>query len=147
MPNPLIVPPLLSEAKLVPTNVPPASNICPLFWKLPAEPNTVNVAPLAMLMVPFCVTAEALLMLRLPLVAATVPRLFTLDISVPKPLIAPLGALLNIGRDRSPEGETSGPLPSLSAPRTPFNVPITAQNGWLYVGPVRLVRLEALRLR
>jgi hypothetical protein len=28
-----------------------------------------------------------------------------------------------------------------------LNVPITGQNGWLYVGPVRLTRLEPLKLR
>ncbi|HUA51256.1 MAG TPA: DUF2125 domain-containing protein [Candidatus Sulfotelmatobacter sp.] len=28
-----------------------------------------------------------------------------------------------------------------------LNVPISGQNGWLYVGPVRLVRLEPLKLR
>ena len=34
-------------------------------------------------------------------------------------LRGPLGALLNIGRERTPEGETKGPLPSLSAPTRP----------------------------
>lgn len=39
-------------------------------------------------------------------------------------LRGPLGALLNIGRERQPEGEAKGPLPS-GAPRTPFNGPIS----------------------
>ena len=40
-------------------------------------------------------------------------------------LRGPLGALLNIGRERTPEGQAVGPLPSLAAPRTPFNATIT----------------------
>jgi WS/DGAT/MGAT family acyltransferase len=36
-------------------------------------------------------------------------------------LRGPLGAVLNIGRQRSPEGEVVGPLPSLAPPPTPFN--------------------------
>jgi WS/DGAT/MGAT family acyltransferase len=39
-------------------------------------------------------------------------------------LRGPLGALLNVGRERAPEGESVGPLPS-GAPRTPFNAAIT----------------------
>jgi WS/DGAT/MGAT family acyltransferase len=39
-------------------------------------------------------------------------------------LRGPVGAVLNIGRERVPEGEAVGPLPG-SAPRTPFNAPIT----------------------
>src|ERR671917_362580 len=37
-------------------------------------------------------------------------------------LRGPIGALLNIGRERVPEGQVVGPLPR-SAPRTPFNAP------------------------
>ncbi|HEY2814683.1 MAG TPA: wax ester/triacylglycerol synthase family O-acyltransferase [Acidimicrobiales bacterium] len=40
-------------------------------------------------------------------------------------LRGPLGSLLNVGRERSPETDLAGPLPSLSAPPTPFNAPIT----------------------
>src|SRR5687767_14865227 len=40
-------------------------------------------------------------------------------------LRGPLGALLNVGRERTPETKVDGPLPSLSAPRTPFNATIT----------------------
>lgn len=36
-------------------------------------------------------------------------------------LRGPLGAVLNVGRQRAPEGEAVGPLPSFSAPATPFN--------------------------
>jgi WS/DGAT/MGAT family acyltransferase len=56
-------------------------------------------------------------------------------------LRGPLGALLNIGRDRSPEGETKGPLPSLSAPRTPFNAPITAHRRFAF----RSTSLESVK--
>ncbi|MEY2434052.1 MAG: diacylglycerol O-acyltransferase / wax synthase [Acidimicrobiaceae bacterium] len=47
-------------------------------------------------------------------------------------LRGPLGAVLNLGRDRTPEGETKGPLPSISAPRTPFNAPITAHRRFAF---------------
>jgi WS/DGAT/MGAT family acyltransferase len=40
-------------------------------------------------------------------------------------LRGPIGALLNRGRERVPEGEAVGPLPSLAPPRTPFNAAIT----------------------
>lgn len=40
-------------------------------------------------------------------------------------LRGPIGAVLNIGRQRAPEGEVIGPLPSLSAPPTPWNARIT----------------------
>ena len=40
-------------------------------------------------------------------------------------LRGPLGALLNIGRERAPEGQRVGPLPSFAPPRTPFNARIT----------------------
>ncbi|MBA2282336.1 MAG: wax ester/triacylglycerol synthase family O-acyltransferase [Actinomycetota bacterium] len=46
-------------------------------------------------------------------------------------LRGPLGAVLNIGRERSPEGETRGPLPS-GAPRTPFNAAITAHRRFAF---------------
>jgi hypothetical protein len=42
-------------------------------------------------------------------------------------------------------------LSAIAAPNSDgervLTVPITGQNGWLYVGPVRLTRLEPLRLR
>ncbi|MFV0317263.1 MAG: WS/DGAT/MGAT family O-acyltransferase [Microthrixaceae bacterium] len=41
-------------------------------------------------------------------------------------LRGPVGSLLNIGRERSPEGEVAGPLPSAMAPPTPFNDTISA---------------------
>jgi diacylglycerol O-acyltransferase / wax synthase len=47
-------------------------------------------------------------------------------------LRGPLGALLNIGRERSPEGEAIGPLPTSGAPRTPFNAAITAHRRFAY---------------
>ena len=56
-------------------------------------------------------------------------------------LRGPIGALLNIGRERSPEGETKGPLPSLSAPRTPFNAAITAHRRFAF----RSTSLESVK--
>jgi diacylglycerol O-acyltransferase / wax synthase len=47
-------------------------------------------------------------------------------------LRGPLGAVLNIGRERSPEGETVGPLPTGTAPRTPFNAAITAHRRFAF---------------
>jgi WS/DGAT/MGAT family acyltransferase len=47
-------------------------------------------------------------------------------------LRGPLGAVLNLGRERSPEGETVGPLPAGAAPRTPFNAVITAHRRFAY---------------
>jgi diacylglycerol O-acyltransferase len=47
-------------------------------------------------------------------------------------LRGPLGAVLNVGRPRSPEGETVGPLPTSGAPRTPFNAAITAHRRFAY---------------
>jgi WS/DGAT/MGAT family acyltransferase len=40
-------------------------------------------------------------------------------------LRGPVGSVLNAGRARTPETDVDGPLPSLSAPRTPFNATIT----------------------
>lgn len=40
-------------------------------------------------------------------------------------LRGPLGALLNLGRDRGQERDTPSPLPSVRPPRTPFNAPVT----------------------
>ena len=47
-------------------------------------------------------------------------------------LRGPLGAVLNLGRERSPEGETVGPLPTGAAPRTPFNAAITAHRRFAF---------------
>lgn len=44
----------------------------------------------------------------------------------------PLGRVLNIGRERSPEGGVAGPLPRGGAPRTPFNGPITAHRRFAF---------------
>ena len=46
-------------------------------------------------------------------------------------LRGPLGAVLNIGRERSPEGESVGPLPG-GAPHTPFNAAITPHRRFAY---------------
>ncbi|MET0903511.1 MAG: wax ester/triacylglycerol synthase family O-acyltransferase [Acidimicrobiales bacterium] len=46
-------------------------------------------------------------------------------------LRGPLGAVLNIGRERSPEGQSVGPLPG-SAPSTPFNAAITPHRRFAY---------------
>ncbi len=47
-------------------------------------------------------------------------------------LRGPVGALLNIGRERSPETDVRGPLPALSVPPTPFNAPITAHRRFAF---------------
>ena len=47
-------------------------------------------------------------------------------------LRGPLGAVLNVGRERAPEGEAVGPLPTSGAPRTPFNATITAHRRFAY---------------
>jgi WS/DGAT/MGAT family acyltransferase len=47
-------------------------------------------------------------------------------------LRGPVGAVLNIGRERSPETDVRGPLPALSAPHTPFNAPITAHRRFAF---------------
>ncbi len=46
-------------------------------------------------------------------------------------LRGPLGAVLNLGRERTPEGQVVGPLPS-GAPPTPFNGPITAHRRFAF---------------
>jgi len=56
-------------------------------------------------------------------------------------LRGPLGALLNIGRERAPEGDTVGPLPSGAAPRTPFNATITPHRRFAF----RSTPLEAVK--
>jgi WS/DGAT/MGAT family acyltransferase len=53
------------------------------------------------------------------------PALVAAANQVRNSLRGPLGSLLNIGRERTPETDVEGPLPSLSAPRTPFNAAIT----------------------
>jgi WS/DGAT/MGAT family acyltransferase len=40
-------------------------------------------------------------------------------------LRGPLGAVLNVGRNRDEEGGVVGPLPTLAPPKTPFNAPIS----------------------
>lgn len=47
-------------------------------------------------------------------------------------LRGPLGAVLNLGRERSPEGQAVGPLPTSAAPRTPFNAAITAHRRFAF---------------
>lgn len=47
-------------------------------------------------------------------------------------LRGPLGAVLNIGRERHPEGEVAGPLPQGMAPPTPFNAPISAHRRFAF---------------
>jgi diacylglycerol O-acyltransferase / wax synthase len=56
-------------------------------------------------------------------------------------LRGPVGALLNIGRERSPETDVRGPLPALSAPPTPFNAPITAHRRFAF----RSTSLESVK--
>jgi WS/DGAT/MGAT family acyltransferase len=46
-------------------------------------------------------------------------------------LRGPLGAVLNVGRERSPEGRAVGPLPS-GAPKTPFNATISPQRRFAF---------------
>jgi len=56
-------------------------------------------------------------------------------------LRGPLGALLNAGRPRVPEGEQLGPPPSLVAPKTPFNATITPHRRFAF----RSVPLDAIK--
>lgn len=61
-------------------------------------------------------------------------------------LRGPLGSVLNVGRSRDDEGEAVGPLPSLAAPRTPFNAPITPHRRFAFrstsLGLVKAVKNE-----
>ncbi len=61
-------------------------------------------------------------------------------------LRGPLGSVLNLGRPRDEEGQAVGPLPSLSAPRTPFNAPITPHRRFAFrsttLGLVKAVKNE-----
>ena len=56
-------------------------------------------------------------------------------------LRGPAGALLNIGRARTPETEAVGPLPALAAPKTPFNAPITPHRRFAF----RSTSLDAVK--
>ena len=47
-------------------------------------------------------------------------------------LRGPVGTVLNLGRDRDPDVESVGPLPSLTPPRTPFNAPISAHRRFAF---------------
>jgi diacylglycerol O-acyltransferase len=56
-------------------------------------------------------------------------------------LRGPLGTVLNLGRPRAQEGDAIGPLPPLSAPRTPFNAPITPHRRFAFRStPLSLVK-------
>ncbi len=56
-------------------------------------------------------------------------------------LRGPLGAVMNAGRARVPEGEQLGTAPSLVAPKTPFNAPITSHRRFAF----RSVPLDAIK--
>ena len=56
-------------------------------------------------------------------------------------LRGPLGRVLNVGRERTQDADVKGPLPSLSAPRTPFNAPITAHRRFAF----RSTSLESVK--
>lgn len=56
-------------------------------------------------------------------------------------LRGPLGAVLNVGRDRVDQVEAVGPLPNLSPPRTPFNAPITPHRRFAF----RSVPLQTIK--
>jgi hypothetical protein len=58
-------------------------------------------------------------------------------------LRGPVGAVLNIGRARVPEGEVKGPLPS-GAPKTPWNASITAHRRFAYRS-VSLTEVKAIK--
>ncbi len=47
-------------------------------------------------------------------------------------LRGPLGTVLNLGRDRGPEGRIAGPLPRSMGPETPFNATITAHRRFAF---------------
>jgi diacylglycerol O-acyltransferase / wax synthase len=47
-------------------------------------------------------------------------------------LRGPVGTVLNLGRDRGPDVEAVGPLPSLTPPRTPFNANISAHRRFAF---------------
>jgi len=69
------------------------------------------------------------------------PALVAAANQVRSSLRGPIGSLLNIGRDRTPETEVEGPLPSLAAPRTPFNAAITPHRRFAF----RSTSLEAVK--
>jgi len=56
-------------------------------------------------------------------------------------LRGPVGTVLNIGRDRGPDVEAVGPLPSLTPPRTPFNATISAHRRFAF----RSVPLQTIK--
>jgi len=56
-------------------------------------------------------------------------------------LRGPLGAVMNVGRARVPEGEQLGTAPTLVAPKTPFNAPITSHRRFAF----RSVPLDAIK--
>jgi diacylglycerol O-acyltransferase len=59
-------------------------------------------------------------------------------------LRGPLGALLNLGRDRGEERDAPGTLPSVRPPRTPFNDTITAHRK-LAIGSASLDTVKAIK--
>ncbi|HEV3227394.1 MAG TPA: wax ester/triacylglycerol synthase family O-acyltransferase [Acidimicrobiales bacterium] len=69
------------------------------------------------------------------------PALVAAANQVRNSLRGPIGSLLNLGRERTPETDVKGPLPSLSAPRTPFNASITAHRRFAY----RSTSLQAVK--
>lgn len=56
-------------------------------------------------------------------------------------LRGPIGRVLNLGRERTPETDIKGPLPSFAAPRTPFNAPITPHRRFAF----RSTSLESVK--
>jgi len=56
-------------------------------------------------------------------------------------LRGPIGSVLNLGRERSPETDVQPPLPSLSAPPTPFNAAITPHRRFAF----RSASLESVK--
>jgi diacylglycerol O-acyltransferase len=69
------------------------------------------------------------------------PVLISAANQVRSSLRGPLGAVLNIGRNRQDEGGPLGPLPTSAAPRTPFNGPITPHRRFAF----RSVPLDAVK--